>query len=129
MIYVVDLRSIEYSKIGEKTVNCVRNPYYIDFTDKDVLFLLSGLVIENYPQIPVRKWVTYAGLLNHSSWTQYKKLPPLTQSLDLATLPNVPQVHFVGEKDKVIPLELSRQWTVGKKLVIVPGVAHNGPFE
>jgi hypothetical protein len=46
-VYVVDLRSISYLHLSEKTLNGVRNPYYIDFTDKDVLFLLSGLVIES----------------------------------------------------------------------------------
>jgi len=91
--------------------------------------LLSGLVIKNYPELKVRKWITYAGLLNHTSWTEYRKLPPLTQSLDLEQLPNVPQGNLVGEKDKVIPLKLSEKWTVGKKLVIVPGVSHNGPFK
>ena len=48
MIYVVDIRSISYSTIGEKTLpDGKRNPYYIDFTDKDVLFLFSSLVIES----------------------------------------------------------------------------------
>ena len=46
-VYVVDLRSIDYKLLGEKTINGARNPFYIDFTDKDVLFLLSGLVIES----------------------------------------------------------------------------------
>jgi len=90
--------------------------------------LISGLVINNFPEIPVRKWITYAGLLNHTSWTEYKNLPPLTISLDLNELPAVPQVHYVGEKDKIIPLELSKKWTQGHKLVILPKVGHNGPF-
>ncbi len=91
--------------------------------------LISGLVINNFPEIPVRKWITYAGLLNHTSWTEYKNLPPLTGSLDLTQLPELPQVHFIGDKDKVIPLELSKQWTQGHKLVILKNVGHNGPFQ
>ena len=47
MIYVVDLRSIDYELLGQQTVNGARNPYYIDFSNKDVLFLLSGLVIDS----------------------------------------------------------------------------------
>jgi len=47
-VYVVDLRSIIYTTIGEKTMdNGARNPYYIDFTDKDVLFILSATVLES----------------------------------------------------------------------------------
>ena len=90
--------------------------------------LLSGLVIEKYPEIHVKKWITYAGLLNHKSWTEYHKLAPLTSSLDLDMLPSVLQMHYVGEKDRVIPPALSRQWTGGKNLVIVPNATHLGPF-
>ena len=90
--------------------------------------LLGGLLIQNYPEIRIKKWITYAGLLNHTSWTKYKKLSPLTDSLDLEQLPAVPQVHYAGAKDTVIPLELSKEWTVGQKLVIIPNATHNGPF-
>ncbi len=90
--------------------------------------LLSGLVIANYPEIKVTQWTTYAGLLNHSSWTAYKHLAPLRGSLDLQQLPNVPQTHYVGGKDKVVPLKLSVLWTGNKNLVIVPDSTHHGPF-
>ena len=90
--------------------------------------LLSGLVIVNYPEIKVKKWTTYAGLLNHSSWTQYKRLAPLTKSLDLIQLPLVPQMHYAGKKDKVIPIKLSILWTNNRNLVIVPNATHQGPF-
>lgn len=47
-IYVVDIRSISYTLLDDKTLSDgKRNPYYIDFTDKDVLFLFSSLVIES----------------------------------------------------------------------------------
>lgn len=90
--------------------------------------LLSGLVIVNYPEIKVKQWTTYAGLLNHSSWTKYKRLAPLTKSLDLEKLPNVPQMHYAGKKDKVIPVTLSVLWTNNQNLVIVPNATHQGPF-
>jgi len=90
--------------------------------------LLSGLVINNYPEIKVQRWTTFAGLLNHSSWTDYKKLKPLKGSLDLQELPRVPQVHYVGKKDKVVPLKLSVLWTQNKNLVILPKATHKGPF-
>lgn len=90
--------------------------------------LTSGLIIENYPQIKVQKWITYAGLLNHKSWTEYQKLAPLSGSMDLEKLPDVPQIHYAGEKDKVIPLKLSKLWTDNKNLLILPKATHKGPF-
>lgn len=90
--------------------------------------LMSGLIITHFPEIKTEYWLTLAGLLNHTSWTKYQKLDPLTGSLDLKRLPNVPQMHYVAEKDKVIPYELSRQWTDNKNLVVVPGTTHRGPF-
>ena len=38
--------------------------------------LLSGLVISQNPQIPVKRWMTLAGVFNHGKWTQDLKLPP-----------------------------------------------------
>ena len=90
--------------------------------------LLSGLIIENYPEIKIQKWTTYAGLLNHASWTKQKKLAPLTGSMDLEQLPAVSQTHYVGGKDKVIPVKLSVLWTNNQNLVIVPNATHQGPF-
>ena len=90
--------------------------------------LLSGLIIENYPEIKTQKWITYAGLLNHTSWTKYKKLAPLTESMDLKKLPCVAQTHYVRKKDKVIPLKLSQQWTNNQNLVVLPKATHSGPF-
>ena len=47
-VYVVDIRSISYKIIGEKTMpDGSDNPYYIDFTNTDVLFLFSSLVLES----------------------------------------------------------------------------------
>ena len=90
--------------------------------------LIGGLLIANYPQIKVTKWVTYAGLLNHTSWTKYHKLAPLTGSIDLEKLPDVPQTHYAGGKDKIIPPKLSILWTDNKNLVILPKSKHSGPF-
>lgn len=47
-VYVVDIRSINPDRLAQKTDdNGVRNPYYIDFTGKDVLFLYSALVLNS----------------------------------------------------------------------------------
>ena len=47
MIYVVDLRSINYELLSQKTVGGKRNPYYLDFTNADVLFLYSAIVLNS----------------------------------------------------------------------------------
>ena len=47
-IYVVDLRSINYDLLGQKTLpDGKRNPYYIDFTGTDVLFMYSAIVLNS----------------------------------------------------------------------------------
>jgi len=51
--------------------------------------------------------ITLAGNLDHQSWTKYHKVTALTGSLnalDIATQINhIPQHHFLGKKDKIIP--------------------------
>ena len=91
--------------------------------------LLSGLVINQNPQLPVIKWVTIAGLLNHTLWTQELNLPPLTSSVDLKQVPTVAQRHFIGDKDSVIPCQLTQKLVNGSDLVVVPDATHNSGFE
>ena len=90
--------------------------------------LISGLIINNYPEIKVQHWTTFAGLLNHTSWTSYHQKEPLTGSLDLVQLPSVPQTHYAGQRDTVVPLALITEWTQNKNLIILPKATHNGPF-
>ena len=91
--------------------------------------LLSGLIIQNYPDLKIKKWITIAGVLNHTDWTNFWGDRPLTKSLDLDFLPSVEQMHYAGTKDKIVPLELSKKWTKEKDLIIVPKATHAGPFE
>ncbi len=85
--------------------------------------LVSGLVIQNAPDIDVQRWVTVAGVLNHTDWTRYFGDSPLTESVDLTALPNVPQVHYVAEDDDVVPVALSRRWV--DEVAVVPDVGHS----
>ena len=91
--------------------------------------LLSGLVITQHPEIPVKKWITIAGVLNHTQWTENLKLPPLSDSVDLHEIPSVPQLHLLGDKDPVVPYELSQRLLNNKNLILVPKATHNGGFE
>lgn len=86
--------------------------------------MISGLVIQENPNIKVKKWITIAGMLNHSEWTEFFGDIPLKDSKNLYELPNVVQVHYVGDKDKVVPIELSKRWLKDKNIVVVNGAGH-----
>lgn len=91
--------------------------------------LLTGLVIQEYPDLNVKKWITLAGLLDHKAWSDYMHLHPLSDSLNLTELPDIPQIHFIGSRDKIIPLPLMQNITKGKNLVIVKNAGHNSGLE
>lgn len=87
--------------------------------------MVTGLVIQNYPDINVQKWITVAGVLNHADWTNYFGDTPLTNSENMTELPHVPQIHYIADKDTVVPNELSRKWVPEHNLVIVPNSTHH----
>ncbi len=91
--------------------------------------LLSGLVIEKYPKIPVKKWITIAGVLNHGKWTKELNLPPLKDSIDLKKLPTVSQMHLIGDKDKAVPATLTEKLVQSKNLIVIPGATHSRGYE
>ncbi len=91
--------------------------------------LLSGLVIEQNPTLPVKKWLTLAGVLNHTKWTENLNLPPLSDSVDLKKLPSISQLHFVGDKDKIVSSEMTATIVPAKDLIIIPGATHDNGYD
>ena len=87
--------------------------------------LLSGIIINRHPEIQVKRWVTIAGVPNHAAWTEYFGDVPLTKSLDLDRLPNVPAIHYIGARDRVVPPELSRKFLPINQVVEIPGAGHD----
>jgi hypothetical protein len=87
--------------------------------------MVSGLVIKQNPKLKVRKWITVAGVLNHTKWTNYFGDKPLTESLDMDTLPKVPQEHFVGGRDRVVPYELAKTWADEQDIRLLPNASHD----
>ena len=87
--------------------------------------MISGLIIQNHKEIDVKKWITIAGVLNHDDWTQYFGDMPLTYSLNLNTLPRISQLHYVAERDKTVPYQLSKRWIGDNKIIIIPSADHN----
>lgn len=82
----------------------------------------------------VAKLVTVAGNLDHDAWTRYHRLSPLTGSLNASNravqIAHIPQTHFVGARDQVIPQSLARAWPAaflgadGRNLQVIPGFDH-----
>lgn len=87
--------------------------------------MVSGLLIQNYPDLNIKKWITIAGVLNHTDWTEYFNDTPLKKSLNLNKLPNVSQVHYIADGDKVVPNELSKKWIKDDNIITVHNAAHD----
>lgn len=91
--------------------------------------LLSGLVIEQNPNLPVKKWITLAGVLNHAKWTDDLEVSPLTDSVDLITLPNIKQIHFIGDKDDTVSYKMTTSIVPATNLIVIPNATHNQGYE
>ncbi|MBR6838037.1 MAG: hypothetical protein IKM94_00505, partial [Alphaproteobacteria bacterium] len=53
--------------------------------------MISGLIIEQNPELKIEKWITIAGVLNHEQWTKYFNDAPLSKSVNMNKLPAVKQ--------------------------------------
>lgn len=84
----------------------------------------------------VSRLLTVAGNLDHVTWSKYHKVSPLKGSLNPAdewqALEDIPQHHFVGEKDQVMPLEVAEAYA-GKfpddrkpDIQVISGMDHSG---
>lgn len=87
--------------------------------------MVSGLIIKQNPKMKVDKWITIAGVLNHKKWTQYFGDEPLNKSIDMDALPNVPQIHFVGGRDSVVPYDLAKNWANQSDIKLIEKARHN----
>jgi predicted esterase len=78
--------------------------------------------------------VTFAGVLDHEAWSECHDSSPLTFSLNslayLEPLREIPQCHYSGLKDTIVPLKVSKsymryfQGNPNIQLVQVPNVDH-----
>lgn len=95
---------------------------------------VAGLVAAAKPGLNVKKIITIAGNLDHLSWTQYHHLPPLNESMNLESyrkqFAKIPQIHYVGSDDKVIPPALVREFVGNNNEIIeVDNASHNSGWE
>lgn len=90
---------------------------------------IAGLLSQ---QIKVKKIITIAGVLDNKAWTNYHKIKPLTESLNFiygSNHSNFQQIHFVGEKDNIIPPKLTKQIVEDSNVIIVPNATHSKGWE
>ena len=94
---------------------------------------VAGLVAVTNHKIKVKKIITIAGNLDHEAWTTYHNLPPLSESMNLRrykSFDEIAQIHYVGEKDEVIPTALMKRPISDRiKIIIVPNVTHYDGWE
>lgn len=95
---------------------------------------IAGLIAVTHPEIKVQEIITVAGNLDHSAWTTYHKVPALAESMDLndyrTEFSALPQVHYVGTDDEVMPPFLNTDFVADKNTVIkVKGATHNSGWQ
>lgn len=95
---------------------------------------IAGLVASAKKGLNITKIITIAGNLNHSAWTELHNLSPLNESMNLENYREqfiaIPQIHYAGTNDKVIPPHLIKNF-VGNNItvIMVNGATHNSGWE
>ena len=94
---------------------------------------LGGLIAVRHPN-QVLHFSSIAGVLNHDQWTEYHKDPPLTDSLNLADFRSlfltIPQHHYVGAKDTVVPPVLTQAFMQSNdQITIIPEATHDSGYQ
>jgi len=79
--------------------------------------------------------ITLAGNLDHKAWTQLHRVSPLIGSLNPVDyqqqLQAIPQIHFVGENDQIIPASLIQDFVAGydspklAKVIVIANQSHH----
>lgn len=94
---------------------------------------VAGLLAAAKPGLKVKKIITIAGNLDHLAWTQHHRLPPLNESMNLESyrkqFVQIPQLHYAGDADKVMPPRLIEDFAGQQKVIVVPGASHNRGWE
>jgi len=85
-------------------------------------------------RVDVARLVTFAGNLDTTAWTELHQISPLSGSLNPADavteLQAIPQVHYVGGHDRVIPAEIVESFhrllhpKTNSQIIIIPEADH-----
>ena len=94
---------------------------------------VAGLVSVVNEKLNVKKIITIGGNLDHLAWTTYHNLLPLVESLNLENYRNefmkIEQKHYVGKKDKVIPMSLVYDFVKNDNLIEQVKASHNDGWD
>lgn len=127
-----DIHDWTDARFSEKNINSVAGAIKQIADGRDIILigysggaLVTGIIIRDNPDMKIKKWITIAGVLNHHDWTNHFGDATLDKSQDLDSLPRVSQIHYVGDKDDVVPIALSQKWIDTNKLKIIHGATHN----
>lgn len=94
---------------------------------------VAGLIAVTSPELEVKKMITIAGNLDHRAWADYHHVATLSESLNLADYKEqyllLPQEHYVGYKDKVVPMFLTEDFVDAKTIIEVPDAEHGKGWE
>ncbi|MGN1063144.1 MAG: alpha/beta fold hydrolase, partial [Alphaproteobacteria bacterium] len=93
---------------------------------------IAGLIAVRHPDETVML-ITLAGVLDHQAWTRFHSDEPLEKSLNLADfrakLVKIPQHHFAGGKDDVVPPQLITDFAEAQTVTVLPKATHHKGFE
>lgn len=94
---------------------------------------VAGQIAVRNPE-KISSVITIAGVLDHSAWSDYHGDEPLKKSLNLAdkkeAFEKIPQHHYVGEKDDVVPPELTLEFVSDENnITIVPKATHSKGYD
>ena len=94
--------------------------------------MIASQIAVRHPK-DVKKLITIAGVLDKDKWTAYHGDAALVDSinLDINALNGIPQTHYVGAKDKIVPPELTFE-VLGKEnssVIVVPSARHDKGFD
>ncbi|OPZ79455.1 MAG: hypothetical protein BWY78_00005 [Alphaproteobacteria bacterium ADurb.Bin438] len=95
---------------------------------------VAGLVAVLNHDIKVVKIITIAGNLDWETWVKYHNLAFLDKSLSLKDFREdflkIPQIHYVGDEDKVIPYIITKEFVNDdEKIKLLKGVSHQNGFD
>lgn len=95
---------------------------------------VAGLIAAAKPGLNVKKLITIAGNLDHLAWTTAQNLPPLNESMNLESYRSqylqIPQIHYVGSDDQVIPPALTKGFIRNDALIVtVTGATHGSGWK
>ena len=94
---------------------------------------ISGLIAIHHPE-QIKKWITVAGVIDYQRWTAWHGDNPLMYSIDLSKylsdIKKINQIHYVGTKDEVVPMELTQKILSDETLIVpVYGAKHDRGYD